>query len=73
MTRAEAVVLRAAALWTVYIWVTRIVNILQNPAHSTQFKAVHSALAMVSVLFAVAIWVVASRSRRRAKGSAQAQ
>lgn len=71
MTRAEAVILRAAALWTVYIWVTRIVNILQDPGHTAQFKAVHSALAMVSVVFAVAIWVVASRGRRRAKTHTQ--
>lgn len=71
MTRAEAVILRAAAAWTVYIWVTRIYNILQDPVHSTQFKAVHSALAMVSVVFAVAVWVVASRGRRRIKGSTQ--
>ncbi|MBW3590899.1 MAG: hypothetical protein KY393_03455 [Actinobacteria bacterium] len=71
MTRPEAVILRAAALWTVYIWITRIVNILQDPSHTAQFKAVHSALAMVSVVFAVAIWVVASRGRRRAKTHAQ--
>lgn len=71
MTRAEALVLRAAALWTVYIWVTRIFNILRDPVHTMQFKLVHSALALVSVLFAVAIWIVASRGRRRAKGSAE--
>lgn len=71
MTRAEALVLRAAALWTVYIWITRIVNILQDPSHTAQFKAVHSALAMVSVVFTVAIWVVASKGRRRAKAHTQ--
>jgi hypothetical protein len=47
MTRTDALILRTAAVWTVFIWVTRIRNIL-------------------SVAFAVAIWQVASRSRRRA-------
>ena len=69
VTRSEAITLRVVALWTVYIWVTRIINIVQDPAHSTQFKAVHSALAAVSILAAVAIWIVASRGRRRAKRS----
>lgn len=69
MTRAEAIVLRAAALWTIYIWSTRIYNILVDPLHSTQFKAVHSALALVSVLFALAILYVTSRNRRRVKDS----
>lgn len=64
MTRAQAVVLRAAALWTFYVWGTRIWNIVQEPGHSVAFKAVHSALALVSVAFAIAILVVASKNRR---------
>ncbi|MGH9189953.1 MAG: hypothetical protein ACRD0Q_07985 [Acidimicrobiales bacterium] len=65
MTRGEALVLRAAAGWTVFIWVTRMRNTLGDDTRSTGFKAVHLALAAVSVAFAVGIWVVASRSRRR--------
>ena len=66
MSRTEALILRAASVWTAWIWGTRIVNILQNPDHLKSFKAVHTALAAVSIVFAVAIWMVASRSRRRA-------
>ena len=67
MTRAEALVLRAAAAWTIFIWVTRIRNILGDDARSTGFKVVHSVLALVSVAFAIAILSVASRNRRRAR------
>ena len=65
MTKAEALVLRAAAVWTVFIWVTRMRNLVADPTRSAGFKAVHLALAAVSVAFAVAIWIVATRSRRR--------
>ncbi|MGH2772936.1 MAG: hypothetical protein ACRDIU_07370 [Actinomycetota bacterium] len=64
MSRRDAIVLRAAAIWMVYVWGTRIWNILGNPAHSTAFKLAHSALALVSVAFGVAIWFVAARNRR---------
>lgn len=67
MTRVEALVLRAAAVWTIFIWVTRIKNILEDPSHSASFKAVHSALAAVSIVFAAAILYVVSRNRRRNK------
>ncbi len=67
MSRTDALILRTAAAWTVFIWVTRIRNILGDETRSTGFKAVHSLLALVSVAFAVAIWGVASRNRRRAR------
>ena len=64
MTRNESLVLRAAAVWTVFIWGFRMLNLLGDEARSVGFKAVHLALALVSVGFAVAIWRVATRSRR---------
>jgi hypothetical protein len=67
VTRTDALILRTAAAWTVFIWVTRIRNILGDETRSTGFKAVHSVLALVSVAFAVAILGVASRNRRRAR------
>ncbi|HVF32402.1 MAG TPA: hypothetical protein VM933_05120 [Acidimicrobiales bacterium] len=65
MTRLEALVVRAFAVWTVYVWGTRIWNIAQDETTSTAFKVVHSALAVVSVAFAVAAWIVVRRVRRR--------
>ncbi len=69
MTRTQAIVLRAAALWTFYVWITRIWNIAQDSGTTFAFKAVHSILAVVSIAFAVAILVVASKNRRTAKTS----
>lgn len=66
MTRTESLVLRAAAAWTVFIWGFRMVNLLGDDERSAGFKVVHAAIAMVSVVFAVAIWQVATRSRREA-------
>jgi hypothetical protein len=60
-------ILRTAAVWTIFIWVTRIRNILGDDTRSTGFKAVHTVLALVSVAFAIAILGVASRNRRRAR------
>lgn len=64
VTRRDAAILRAAAVWTVFIWGTRISNIVQDDSRSAGFKAVHTALALVSVLFAFAIWTVTSRYRK---------
>ena len=50
-----------------FIWVTRIRNILGDETRTTGFKVVHSVLALVSVAFALAILGVASRNRRRAR------
>ena len=70
MSRTDALILRSAAVWTVFIWVTRIRNILGDETRSAGFKAVHTVLAIVSVAFAAAIWAVASRNRRRARAKA---
>ena len=67
MSRTDAIILRTAAAWTIFVWVTRIRNIVGDDGHSTGFKVVHSLLALVSVAFAIAILGVASRNRRRAR------
>jgi len=65
VSRTDAMILRTAAAWTIFVWVTRIRNIIGDD-QSFGFKAVHVVLAIVSVAFAVAILGVASRGRRRA-------
>mgnify|MGYP000067662425 CR=1 FL=1 len=65
MTRREALVLRAFSVWTVYVWGTRIWNVLGDDTRSVGFKVVHAALALVSVAFAVVAWRVVGRVRRR--------
>lgn len=70
MSRRDAWILRAAAIWTVWVWGTRIWNIWGDD-RGVGFKVVHTVLAVVSVAFAVAIWRVAGRGRRR-QGAAAA-
>lgn len=70
MSRRDAIILRAAAGWTLFIWITRIRNIVGDESRDTAFKVVHVALAVVSVAFAVAIWRVATRSSRRSRDRA---
>ncbi len=65
MTKGQANLLRVFALWTIWIWGTRIWNILGDADTSTGFKVVHSVLAGVSVVLAVIALVVVSRVRRR--------
>lgn len=71
MSRRDALVIRAFAVWTVYVWVTRLWNLLRDsdPEHGFGFKAVHSLLALVSVAFAVVTWRIVSRNRARARAS----
>jgi hypothetical protein len=65
MTRNQRYVLRAFSIWTVYVWVTRIWNILRDSSTSGAFKAVHSVLAVISVALAIAAWVVVTRVQRK--------
>ena len=65
MTRGQANVIRAFSIWTVYVWGTRLWNIWNDDSRDGAFKVVHTALAAVSIAFAVAIWRVASRRGSR--------
>jgi len=67
VNRRDAIILRAAAAWTLFIWAVRIRNILGDETRATSFKVVHTILALVSVAFAAALWRVASRNRQRAR------
>lgn len=67
MSRRQALVLRAFALWTLWVWGTRIWNIAGDAERSTAFKAVHAVLALISVAFAVATWLIV-RNNRPAEG-----
>jgi hypothetical protein len=71
MSWRDAMILRVAALWTVFVWVTRISNVLTDDDRSAGFKAVHVLLALISVAFAHAIWAVAARNRRGRKERAE--
>ena len=57
--------LRVTAIWTLFVWLVFTRNIVGDPKHSTGFKVVHVALAVVSIALALVLWAIASRSRSR--------
>jgi hypothetical protein len=66
MTRREALLLRASAAWTLFIWAVLVKNIVGGD-RPFGFKAVHLALAVVSVSFALATWRIVSTARTRTR------
>ena len=66
MSRRDALLLRSASIWTVFIWVVFVRNLFKN-SHGFGFRAVHLTLAAVSVAFAVGIWRIASRATKGSK------
>lgn len=64
MNRRQALFIRAFAAWTIWVWATRIWNVLGDD-RSVGFKVVHAVLALVSVAFAVVTWGIVGRVRER--------
>jgi len=65
VSRRQSLLLYVFSLWTVWIWGTRIWNIWGDDDRTAAFKAVHTVLAAVSVLLAVAAWFVVRSIRRQ--------
>ena len=65
MARRDALFLRLTAAWTILIWAVFVKNQVGDETTSTGFKVVHLTLAVVSMVLAVGVWRVASRSSRR--------
>lgn len=64
VNRRQSILLYAFSLWTVWIWGTRIWNIWNDDERTAGFKAVHTVLAGISVILAVAAWFVVRNIRR---------
>ena len=64
MSSRDRIVLRAFSLWSVFVWGVLIRNMLKDHTHGTGFRVVHITLAVISISFAVATWVIASRAGR---------
>lgn len=65
MDRRDALFLRLTAAWTILIWAVFVKNQVGDDTTSTGFKVVHLTLAVLSMVLAVGVWRVASRSSRR--------
>ena len=63
MTRRQSRILLAAAVWTLYVWISRIV-IMSGQHNSVGFKVVHGILASVSIAFGLAVGKIGWEARR---------
>jgi hypothetical protein len=70
VTRRQSRILIAAAVWTLYVWISRIV-IMSGQNDSVGFKVVHGILAAVSIAFGVAIGKIGWDARRALRRSAE--
>jgi hypothetical protein len=66
VTRRQSRILIAAAVWTLYVWISRIV-IMSGQDDSVGFKVVHGILAVVSIGFGLAIGKIGWDARRAPK------
>jgi hypothetical protein len=64
VTKRQSRILIACAVWTLYVWISRIV-IMSGQDNSTGFKVVHGILAAVSIGFGLAVGKIGWDARRR--------
>ena len=70
MSRTQTRILLAASVWTLYVWISRLV-IMAGQDESAGFKVVHAVLALVSIGFALAIGKIGWDARRAAEPGPQ--
>jgi len=64
VTKRQSRILIACAVWTLYVWISRIV-IMSGQDNSAGFKIVHGILAAVSIGFGLAVGKIGWDARRR--------
>jgi hypothetical protein len=67
VTRRISILLLAAGAWTLFVWVTRLVN-MAGEDRSAGFFVVHGLLAVISIAFGLALGVVGWRALRTRSG-----
>ena len=67
MSRRVSILLLAAGAWTLFVWVTRLVN-MAGEDRSAGFYVVHGALAVISIAFGVAVGIVGWKALRAGSG-----
>jgi hypothetical protein len=72
MTKRESKILLAAAAWTLYVWISRLV-IMAGQDESTGFKVVHGILALVSIAFALALARIGWRHLRSSRSRGESE
>ena len=67
MSSRDRIWLRVAAGWTFFVWAVFVRNLLGDSDHSFGFKAVHTALAVISISLGVVVWRVATRAKEKVR------
>ena len=67
MSRRVSILLLAAGGWTLFVWVTRLVN-MAGEDRSAGFYVVHGALAVISIGFGVTVAVLGLKALRARSG-----
>ena len=70
MTKRQSRILIACAVWTLYVWISRIV-IMSGQDNSAGFKVVHGVLAAVSIGFGLAVGKIGWDARRTVRNRPQ--
>lgn len=70
LTRRQSRILIAAAVWTLYVWISRLV-IMSGQHNSFGFNLVHGILAAVSIAFGLAVGKIGWNARRARQAEAQ--
>lgn len=65
MTRREAIALRVTVVWTIWVWVVLVRNMITDHTHGISFRLVHIGLAVISIALALITWRITRRCRRR--------
>lgn len=70
MTRRQALILKVSVIWTIWVWLVLIRNMITTPGLALAFRAVHISLAVISLVFAGITWgIVVSNRRKATQGS----
>jgi predicted neutral ceramidase superfamily lipid hydrolase len=48
--------LRVFCVWTLFVWIVLVKNMLTDKDHSIAFRSIHIGLAVVSIGLALAVW-----------------
>jgi hypothetical protein len=63
MSRRASLLLRASVIWTAWVWVVLIRNMIISTS-SLSFRLIHIGLGIVSIAFAVVTWRITSTTRQ---------
>jgi hypothetical protein len=68
MSRRSALLLRASVIWTAWVWIVLIRNMIDGQNMSTTYRLTQIVLGIVSIAFAVVTWQITSTARRFTRG-----